>query len=156
MHRLLLPLVLLALAVPASADAAFTIRTTGPSVSKLGPVRPAKDASLQAAVDAFGAPTHSSGAVVEWVNFGLRIRFVDGLAQRFTVRSRRFRTWTGLRPGDAESWIPELHAAEQHGSWWWLQRGRIHKDDERLLPVLKAHVTDGRVDRIDGWIGAAG
>jgi hypothetical protein len=155
-RRLILPLVLLALAAPAPAQAAFTISTTGHKVSRLGPFNPRKDASLQAAVNAFGSPTRTEGAVTHWVNFGLEIRFERGLAQRFSVRSRRFRTWEGLRCGMAEERIMELHPAEKHGHWWWLQRGRIHPTDQRLLPVVKAHVTGGRVDRIDGWIGGAG
>ena len=176
MRRLLLPTLVLALALPASAQAAFTIATTGASVSKLGPFKPAGDARLQAAIAAFGTPTSTKprgdyACVVEWLNFGLKIRFVSfgglpegspacspeiGLAQTFSVRSRRFRTWAGLRPGDLQARIPELHPAERHGRWWWLQRGTRRPGTERLLPVLKARVTDGRVDRIDGWIGAAG
>jgi hypothetical protein len=161
-RRVLLAAVLIVLAAPAGAHAAFTIETVGAKVSKIGPFKPRKDASVQAAVNAFGSPGSTtatkSGCKLEWVNFGLEIRFTscngDGQAQTFSTRSRRFRTWAGLRCGAAESEIPELHPAEKHGHWWWLQRGRLHPKDRRLLPVLRAHVTNKRVDRIAGWIGA--
>jgi hypothetical protein len=177
MRRLILCTLLVVLAAPAGAPAAFTISTSGPAVSKMGPFKPGKDARLQAAIDAFGTPTSTRvtgrhGCLVKWLNFGLRIRFAGfggipagrtacspeiGLAQSFVVRSRRFRTWTGLRPGTLEERILDLHpAAEQHGRSWWLQRGERHTGDGRLLAILKAVVRDGRVDRIDGWIGAAG
>ena len=173
MPRLLLPLAAAAvLAAPATADAAFTISTQGPAVSKIGPFKPARDAHFQAAIDAFGEPSNAResgkhGCVAEWLNYGLEIRFVSfsgmspcapsvGLAQTFEVRSRRFRTWKGLRPGTLEERIPELHPAEKHGRSWWLQRGERPGGDGRLLPVLQAKVRGGRVTRITGWIGGAG
>lgn len=172
MRRLILATLVLALAAPAAADAAFTISTRGAAVSKIGPFRPAKDASFDAAIAAFGEATGVRRAgqyacVAEWLNFGLEIRFVTfgggnpcvptvGLAQTFEARSRRFRTWKGLKPGAAEARIPELHPAEKHGRSWWLQRGERPGGDGRLLPVLQAKVADGRVTRLTGWIGGAG
>ena len=150
MRRLLLPAVLLALALPASAQAAFTIATTGSAVSKMGPFKPGKDARLAAAIRAFGTPTRTatagkSGCRVEWVNFGLRIRFASfsgaspcdpavGLAQTFSVRSRRFRTWAGLRPGDSEARISEL-APGRAARPLVVAAARPHpRGDERLYP----------------------
>ena len=172
MLRPLLVSLALALAAPAGADAAFTISTSGSAVSKIGPFRPAKDASFDAAIRAFGEATRVRRAgtyacVAEWLNFGLKIRFVTfgggnpcvptiGLARTFEARSRRFRTWKGVRPGTAEARIPALHPAEKHGRSWWLQRGERPGGDGRLLPVLQAKVAAGRVSRLTGWIGAAG
>jgi hypothetical protein len=155
MRRLLPFVVLIAVAAPAAASTSYEIRTTGPKVSRIGPFRPIKDASREAAIAAFGKPSTTTARTLRWTNFGLKIRFsAAGEARSFQTRSRRFKTWAGLRPGDVESRIEQFHpAAERHGRQWYLQIGPRDNSDGRFLPVLKAIVRDGRVDRLDGWIG---
>jgi hypothetical protein len=80
-----------------------------------------------------------------------------GLAQSFTVRGRRFRTWKGLRPGARSSSVRERHpsARFRRGSWW-LRTAQSRFGDESDYPVVEALVSGGRVRVRRGWTGAAG
>ena len=173
----LLLLLLTALLLPAgTAEAAFTIRTSEDSVTRIGSFRIARDASIGAAVRAFGKSSsrklEGEGCQVDWRRLRLRIYFANfgaypaglttcsssvGLAQSFTVRGRGFRTWEGLRPGARSSAVRERHpnARFRRGTWW-LRTATSRFGDGSAFPVAEAIVSGGRVRVLRGWIGAAG
>jgi hypothetical protein len=113
LRRLLgLTIALLLPAGTASAAPTLTIRASQDVVTRIGTFRTQDDATPAAAVRAFGLPSsrrhEGEGCRVEWRALRLRIYFANfgtvapvvptcsstaGLAQSFTVRSRRFLTW---------------------------------------------------------------
>lgn len=111
--------------------------------------------------------------VVDWRRLRLRISFVTfglpgpgqtvctagvGMAQLFTARGRRFKTWRGLRVGDSSDAIPEYHPqAEFVENNWWLKSGTSpYGDSDEEFGVVRAIVANGRVNALKGYIGAAG
>jgi hypothetical protein len=179
LHRLLGVTIALLLPVgtaAASAAPTLTIRASQDVVTRIGTFRTQDDATPAAAVRAFGPPSSrrhaGEGCRVEWRALRLRIYFANfgivapvvpacsstgGLAQSFTVRSRRFRTWRGLRPGDRSSTIRSRHpsARFRRGSWW-LRTATSRTGVRSDYPVVEALVSGGRVRVLRGWIGAAG
>lgn len=175
--RWLLGLTLALLLPAATADAAgFTIRASEDAVTRIGTFQTRDDATVGAAVRAFGPPSSKKpageGCQVDWRALRLRIYFANfgafapglttcsssvGLAQSFTVRARRFRTWKGLRPGARTSTVRERHpsARFRRGSWW-LRTAKSRFGDGSDYAVVEALVSGGRVRVLRGWIGAAG
>ena len=159
-----------ALAAPAAA-ATFTIRTKGAGVSTIGSFAPQRDPSLASATRLFAPPTRRrllgndawqvDGARgrprILFANFGLPPEGQTvcsprgGYAQSFTARGRSFRTWRGLRVGDASSSIPERHpGARFRGGSWWLRTARSPYGDNEEFGVLRASVRGGRVSALVG------
>lgn len=169
-------------AAPSSAPAAgkkpsYVVVTKGFSVARIGRFRPTRDASLAAAIRAFGRPSVRKAdrnlCRVEWRRVRLRIDFVNlgglrpgegicdargGSAQRFTARGSRFRTTKGLRPGARSSTIPKRHPRAEYDSrgFWALVTAVFPFGDEEPAPVLSALTRRGRVSALTGYIGAAG
>jgi hypothetical protein len=160
----------------ASAAPTLTIRASQDVVTRIGAFNPQRDATVGAAIRVFGPPSSrrhaGEGCRVEWRALRLRIYFANfgvvtpvapacaastGLAQSFTVRRRRFRTWRGLRPGDRSSTIRERHPAARfrRGSWW-LRTATSRSGVMSAYPVVEALVSGGRVGVLRGWVGAAG
>lgn len=159
----------------ARAAESYTIRTNNGLVARIGAFAPfSKDGSLGAAMRVFGTPSlkqTSWGCVANWKRLRLTINLVNygvaaaenkcrpsvGLAQSFTVKSSRFRTWEGLRPGAASSTIPERHreAVFREGAWW-LRTAISPFGEGEEYAVVSAVVRNGRVTALKGWIGAAG
>jgi hypothetical protein len=184
--RTLIASLALLLAAPAAAQAApartaaaaapaFTIRAAGFQVYRVGPFRPRRDATIAAAVRAFGETSsrRSPGAgacTVRWSALRLKIIFANfgapgndpcgddiGLAASFTARSGRFRTWRGLRVGAPVSRIRARHPnASRHRRTYWLKTGVSPYGDGGRVPVVRARVAGGRVTALMGYIGAAG
>jgi hypothetical protein len=175
--RWLLGLTVALLLPAATAGAATsTIRASKHAVTRIGTFHTRADATVGAAVRAFGTPSsrklEGEGCRVDWRRVKLRIYFANfgafepglttcssrvGLAQSFTVRGRSFRTWKGLRPGDRSSAVRERHpgARFRRGSWW-LRTAKSRFGSESSYPVVEALVSGGRVRVLRGWIGAAG
>ena len=176
---LMLPATSTAAADAGSARASaskFTIRIAKGSVTRIGAFRTRRDATIGAAIRVFGPPSsqklEGEGCQVDWRRLRLRIYFANfgghapdqttcspsvGLAQSFTVRGRRFRTWKGLRPGDRSSAVRRRHpnAAFRRGTWW-LRTAVSRIGTESEYAVVEALVSGGRVGVLRGWIGAAG
>jgi hypothetical protein len=169
-----------ALAAPPRGDAAaagYTIRTAQGSVTRIGAFRTRRDPTIGAAVRVFGRPSSRkllsrAECQVDWRRLRLRIYFANfglpprgettcnprvGVAQTFTARSRRFRTWNGLRVGHRSATIRDRHPwAEFRRGTWWLRSARSPFGDESEYPVVDAIVSGGRVRALRGWVGAAG
>jgi hypothetical protein len=166
----------LLLPVGTAGAATSTIRTSKDAVTRIGAFQAADDATVGAAIRAFGTPSSSKfegeGCQVDWRRLKLRIYFANfgvvapgettcspsvGKAQSFTVRGRSFRTWKGLRPGDRSAAVRERHpsARFRRGSWW-LRTAKSRFGSESRYPVVEALVSGGRVRVLRGWIGAAG
>lgn len=178
-----------ALLLASQAHAApFTIEPGELGVTKLGPLKTKSSRTyaptIGKAVNAFGSPSNSfrtsdSSCVVKWRRLGLRIVFANfgdtrdtclrdvGRAQSFTIeRSRKWRTWHGLRNRMREDRVLELHP----GATWfdgdrfrdegfWLRSAVSPFGDGSEYPVLSAHLRQGdhgRVSSFAGWIGSAG
>jgi hypothetical protein len=141
-------------------------------ITGLGHFHPGRNASLRAAIRAFGKPTHirSGGRCgVTWRDKRLRIPFEShsghgdacsrrhGLAQVVVIkRSRRWRTTTHLQVGHPLKRLRRLYpAAQHHGAYWWLKWAHPPRLGPRYA-VLAARVHHGRVVGFKGWIGAAG
>jgi hypothetical protein len=176
MRALLGLTVALLLPVATAGATTSTIRASKDAVTRIGAFEAGEDATVGAAVRAFGAPSsrkpEGEGCQVDWRRLKLRIYFANfgafepglttcspsvGLAQSFTVRSRRFRTWKGLRPGDRSRTIRARHpGARFHRGSWWLRTAQSRSGSESDSPVVEALVSGGRVRVLRGWIGAAG
>jgi hypothetical protein len=159
---------------PALGAQSFTIRTSDGSVARIGSFQLRKDPSLAAATRVFGAPSSAksvygaSGCNVTWRKFRLKIQFANfggssacnpsfGLAQSFSVRSSRFRSWEGVRPGQRSSSIPRKHkAAIFRSGAWWLRTAISPFGEGEEYAVVSAITRDGRVTALKGWIGSAG
>jgi hypothetical protein len=160
----------------ASAAARLTIRASETAVTRIGTFQTQRDATVGAAIRAFGPPSsrkpEGEGCQIDWRALRLRIYFANfggfgpgqttcspsvGLAQSFTVRGRRFRTWKGLRPGDRSSSVRRRHpsARFRRGSWW-LRTAHSRAGGDSDYPVVEALVSGGRVRVLRGWVGAAG
>jgi hypothetical protein len=183
-HRLALAIVAAALAltvappVAGAASRSFTVRIGDYLVKEIGPFHPRRDATLRAAIDAFGRPSSRhlrryGSCVVKWRRLRLRIEFANfggrgpgqttctpgvGLAQSLVIKGRRFRTWRGLRVGDSENALVRRHpAAEWRRGAWWLRTAASPFGDGSDYPVLRATVGPrAHVTSFTGWIGAAG
>jgi hypothetical protein len=176
MRALLGLTIALLLPVATAGAATSTIRASTDAVSRIGTFQARKDATVGAAVRAFGAPSsrklEGEGCQVDWRRLKLRIYFANfggfepglttcspsvGLAQSFTVRGRSFRTWKGLRPGQHSTSVRKRHpsARFRRGSWW-LRTAKSRFGSESNYPVVEALVSGGRVRVLRGWIGAAG
>ena len=177
----------LALSAPAGQARSFTIETGKFGVRQLGPLdtrsTPDRSPTVGAARRAFGRPSNlfassDSSCVGKWRRLGLRILFASfdspttpicrrGIAQSFTIqRSRKWRTWKGLRIGMSGA---ELKVRHPRADWvddnpnypdgWWLRSSVSPISAEPVrTPVLAATVRGdaGRVQAFFGWIGAAG
>jgi hypothetical protein len=169
-----------------SAHAArYTIETSRYIVRQLGPFDTHHSRSyaptVERAIDALGTPSNlfrpnGYSCVVKWRRLGLRIEFHNyyspgddcefGLAQRFTIeKSRKWRTWKGLRIGMTEAQLLDRHPRaewvpkDSFPSAWWLRDAYSPIGDGGDYPVLYArlkHGDEGRVASFYGWIGAAG
>jgi hypothetical protein len=165
------------------AVAAHTINVAGGRVgghvSSIGDFRPASDPSIAAARRVFGRPssrtrTSANSCDVRWSRLRLRITFATfggvapgqticsdrggSKAQTFRVRGPRIRTWKGLRVGNREERVLELHptARFRRGSWW-LKTSRSLIGEPTDFPVVDATVDAAdRIKAIRGFIGAAG
>jgi hypothetical protein len=172
---------LVALAVPAVADArSYTINARGSArsfgeVRAIGDFKPSRDPTLGAAIEAYGDPaatrslhggngcrvSWSLGAVVTFANFGTGSACDPelGRAQRATVRGRTaWHTAKGLHIGDSLRRLRQRYpTASVHGSSHWLVTAvsRIGPRPHRY-PVLAAVVRDGKVRSFKLEIGAAG
>ena len=175
------------LSAPQAHAASFTIDTGSFQVTRLGPLKTTSNRTyaptIRRAIRVFGQPSNSfpnGGCVVKWKRLGLRIQFSNfggdprgvchprvGRAQSFTIeRSRKWRTWKGLRIGMPEDRISELHP---YADWfdgnrfydqgYWLRWNHSRFGDGGEYPVLGAHLRNGdsgRVKSFSGWIGSAG
>lgn len=173
-------------AAGAAADAPAATHTinvaggrVGGHVSSIGEFRPSTDPSIAAARRVFGRPssrtrTSANSCDVRWSTLRLRITFATfggvepgqticsdrggAKAQAFRVRGPRFRTWKGLRVGNREERVLELHpnARFRRGSWW-LKTSRSLVGEPTDFPVVDATVNAAdRIKAIRGFIGAAG
>jgi len=170
-------------AAPA-ADAAraksFAIRASGGlagSVTRIGAFRPRRDPTIRAAQRVFGRPSSRKlgrygACTVDWRRLRLTIYFENfgghgpgqttctssvGKAQSVVFRGSRFKTWRNLRVGDSSNTIVERHpSAEFLDRRWWLTFAVSPFGDESEYASLYATVSNGRVNAMKGWIGAAG
>lgn len=177
-------LVALGMGATQSAQAApITIGVAGGDVggyvSRIGDFRPTRDASLAAAKRVFGEPssrklTSNNSCDVDWTSPKLHMTFSNfglppagqtvcgdrgGFAQTFKARGRRFRTWKGLRVGQREWRINDLHPSAEYrrGSWWLKTSISVYGPGDQEFAVADATVDRyDRVYAIRGWIGAAG
>jgi hypothetical protein len=158
----------------AAAPKSMTVVTHGAFVTRIGTFRPSENPSMSAAIRAFGPPTSRSGSGTAcralWRGLQLRILFVNlgapgqsactpsiGNAQSFSVRSPRFQTVRGLRPGAPAAEITTRHpgAKYQVGAWTLVSAVSPYGDGTRT-PVLQAFASAGKVTILKGWIGGAG
>ncbi|HWT22981.1 MAG TPA: hypothetical protein VN213_05690 [Solirubrobacteraceae bacterium] len=156
----------------------YTIRAGAQIVRQIGSFDTRRDPTIAAATRTFGAPSSRSLRAaywcrVTWRRLELTIDFMNfgghgpgettctdtvGKAQSFVVKSRRFRTWKGLRVGVGADRIQELHPpAEFRQGRWWLRTAVSPFGDQSEYAVISADVGGRRrVKELDGWIGAAG
>lgn len=176
------------LLAPQAHAAPFTIKPGELSVTKLGPLKTKSSRryapTIGKAVNAFGRPsnsfrTSSSSCVVKWRRLGLRIVFANfgdtrdtclrdvGRAQSFTIeRSRKWRSWRGLRIGMPDDRVVRLHPAAKwfdgnrfYDEGYWLRSAVSPFGTGAEYPVVAAHLRHGdrgRVKSFAGWIGSAG
>jgi hypothetical protein len=176
MRALVAAVVLLAL--PATASAAYVVRTQDFRVTKVGPLETKRYATVGRAVRVFGEPDGRSlnrfgTCRVRWERLGLVMYFENfggvpegkttcsdrwGYAQTFKATGRRFASTGGVRPGTRSRKVPRLHrGATRRGSGWWLEAAVFpFGDSSREYPVLRAAVRGGRVRALAGYIGGAG
>lgn len=173
--------VLVALALPAAADArSYTIDARGSArgfgvVRAIGDFKPSQDPTLGAAIDAYGDPTATRslyggngcrvgwqlGVVVTFANFGTGSACDPdlGRAQRARVRGRTaWHTAKGLYIGDGLRRLRQRYpGARPHGhSYWLVTAVSLFGPRTHRYPVLAAVVRDGRVRSFKLEIGAAG
>ena len=172
-------LALLFAAETASAARTYTVRVSFQGyITHFGPLRPETQngATLARASAVFGDPTSvapvgngANACRVRWSGLRLRTLFANfgsatACSERFfrlqtaTVRSRRFRTWRGLRVGDASSSIRRKHpGAVFRGNRWIIVSGvpRVGEPDQ-AIPTIEAIVSGGRVRVLRFWVGGAG
>jgi hypothetical protein len=177
----------LAVSAPAAQGRSFTIETGKYGVRQLGPLStrstPSYAPTVGQARRAFGRPSNlfpssSSSCVGKWRRLGLRILFASfdsptspicgrGIAQSFTIeRSRKWRTWKGLRIGMDGAQLERRHPRARwvdddpgYPDGWWLRSSvSPYGAGDVRTPVLAATVRGGagRVHAFFGWIGAAG
>ena len=173
-------LVLVALAVPAAAEARpFTISAQGSAtgfgvVRAIGSFRPSADPTYAAALDAFGEPDaerqrfRGTSCRVSWHGQGLKIAFANfgggsacdpelGRSQSARAYGKRWRTVRGLRVGSRLGRLRNLYArATRHGRQWWLITAVSVIGETHRYPVLAAKVRHARVRSFSVFIGAAG
>ena len=178
---------LLGIGHPGTAHAkSYTIEANKSAVTKLGPFKTRNTAhyrpTLARAIRAFGRPSsrfqRHGGCIARWKRLGLRIDFYNfggsslapcdpgfGYAQSVAMkRSRKWRTWKGLRIGMSEEQLLDRHPlaewVEDHDYYpdgWWLRQNYSPFGDGAYYPVVSAQVGGRfRVKRFEGWIGAAG
>ena len=172
--------VALCAAAPASAVAeSFVVNARGSAtglgtVLRIGDFRPSRDASLSAAIAAYGQPSSIAGGgrescTVRWRPLGVRIVFVElgggdacdpahGKAQVAVLRdTRRWRTVKGLRLRDSLDKLKRLYPrAPRTGRAYRLVSGRSVFGAGGRYAVLSARVADERVTSYRLFIGAAG
>jgi hypothetical protein len=193
MGTLLLAVVAVLAAVALTTQAAqarsYTIRAGEHVVTRLGPFKTRFTRhyapTIRKAIRAFGRPSRSfrtryDGCVVKWKRLGLRVEFYNlgyhphgichpdsGLAQSFIIkRSKKWRTWKGLRIGMPEKRVWDLHPLAEwvddrdgQPASYWLRSAYSPFGDGGDYAVVSArlwHRTYGRVVSFEGWIGAAG
>ena len=169
---------LLAAADTASAARTYTVRVNFQGyITQFGPLRPTTDqgATLQRAFGAFGDATTvdpvGNGAEAcnaRWAKLRLRAIFANfGQAracdpkyfrlQRASVRSRRFRTWRGLRVGDSSSTIRDKHPGADFRNNRWIIVSAVSRVGTRQeIPTIEAIVSGGRVRVLRFFVGGAG
>jgi len=118
-------------------------------ITKLGHFFPGRNASLRAAIRAFGKPSHirsGPGCKVTWRDKRLRIRFENfsghgnacsrrhGLAQAVVIkRSLRWHTTRHLRVGHPLKRLRRLYpSAQHHGAYWWLKTSHPPASDPAM------------------------
>jgi hypothetical protein len=177
---------------PYAEARSYTIETGKFGVTKLGPLNTRSSRTytptIRRAIRAFGQPSSSfkitagEGCAVKWKPLGLRMEFYNfgvassegsdcepdiGRAQSFTIkRSRKWRTWKGLRIGMDETRVSALHPSafwvfddRFYDDGYWLRSNYSPFGDGGEYPILAAYMTNGdsrRVKSFGGWIGAAG
>lgn len=171
MRRITPVLIVFALCLPAAtASAALRIKPGKFSVVKIGKFKPRRDASVPAAVRAFGDPTRKSSrgtqCTVTWKDLGLKIRFSpdvssnvcdDGIAYTFTATGEQFATNRGLRVRASASAVLKAHPnAERHRSSFWLATGGAPDEEGGVYPLLQAEFGAGRVTGFKGFVLPAG
>jgi serine/threonine protein kinase len=143
--------------------------------SRIGSWNPMKDASVAAAVKAFGSNYTTTTVdvpqecILHWINIGLRVHFVtlfgddpcgEGRAQSLEIDgilSDRWRTLSGLRPDMPASAIRKLYPrARKHGNAWWLITAYSPIGDGGYFGPITAKVKNGQVTGFDVWVGGAG
>jgi hypothetical protein len=176
----LVPVLLVALAIPATAEARpFTISVQGSAtgfgeVRAIGGFRPAADPTYAAALAAFGDPDsersrfRGTSCRVAWHGQGLKIAFANfgggsacnpdlGRSQSARAYGQRWRTVRGLRVGNRLGRLRSLYPnATRHGRVWWLIRAVSLIGETHRYPVLAATVRGARVRSFSVYIGAAG
>ena len=173
---LLILTVAMAVPTPVAGAAALEIKPGKLGVSGIGPFRPKQDATVAAAIRAFGEPSakkaNGSTCRMRWDTPGLRILFANfggaaegkttcspdvGRAQSFSATGPDFLSWKGLRVGARRSAISKTHPnATRHRRSWWLRSAVSPFGTGAKYAVVKAVVADGRVKALAGWIGEAG
>jgi hypothetical protein len=177
---------------PQAQAKSYTIQPGEFAVKKLGPLKTKSSRTyvptIRRAIEAFGQPSRrfriapGDGCAVKWRRLGLRIEFYNfgvaasdgsdcepdiGRAQSFTIkRSKKWRTWNGLRIGAAEDRVWDLHP---YAGWveddeffdqgYWLRSNYSPIGDGGDYPILAAYLRHGgygRVTSFSGWIGSAG
>jgi hypothetical protein len=164
--------------VAQTSASSFTLRTSRGMVARIGAFRTRRDPTIRAAIRVFGRPSsrrrdgNNKICMTQWRRLRLRIVFANfgaaplrqsvcsdsiSLAQSFTARGRRFRTWRGLRVGQRSSMISRRHpSAEFRRHTWWLRTAVSPIGGRDEYPVVDAIVSGGRVRALRGWVGAAG
>lgn len=174
-HILSITVALGALAgAPAASAQSFTIvaKRDG-TVPAIGDFKPERDATLGAAIRAFGQPSSTRpddvACRLSWRAIGVRISFANfgtgsacdpelGKSQSATISGdRRWRTPRGLQIGDGLRKLRRLYPrAKRNGRSYRLVGARSPFGDGRVYSVLAARVSDGRVGSFKMFIGAAG
>jgi len=156
--------VLIAPAVASAADR--VIRSRASLVTSVGPLKPT-DTGVTRLTTLFGRATavvpRGNGCVVRFsrahitvtlANFGGGDACDAGRAQSARVDGREWRTQRGLRVGDRVSRIKRLYSRAR------FRRGRWELQAAPLFGLsvvtLDASVADGRVRRIQAYLGGAG
>jgi hypothetical protein len=165
-------------AAPAAGARSFVIAARGSddsfgTVKRIGDFKPARNATLAAAVRAYGEPSSTSGGgdscSVRWRRLGLTILFANfggadacepsaGLAQRAVVKRRkRWHTRRGLHIGDHLRKLDRLYpGVEPRAGGFALVTAYSPVGTGGRYTVLGARVRISRVRAFVLFIGAAG
>jgi hypothetical protein len=177
--RLLLVTVTVLLVAAAPASAAYTIRTNADGqITKIGDLRTrgGQPPTFDRATAVFGRPTRvapvgngGEACTIEWSMLKLRTTFAnfgggracapaEGVLQRATTRSRKFRTAKDLRVGDPSSTIKEKYpkARFRRNVWQIVTAPNPAGEESTEIATIEATVKKGRIEVLRLWIGAAG
>ena len=166
------------LAGASEASAAYTIRTNADGwITRIGDLRTrgATPPTFERATIVFGQPTRVEpigngyeACRIDWSSLRLRTTFAnfgggracapsDGLLQRATTRSRKFRTTRDLRAGDPSSTIRQKYPKARFvANVWRIVTAKARAGETEPTPTIEATVKRGRIEVLRLWIGAAG